>query len=931
MAGTRTTSRRIARVFGLLALLAVFVGAGPARPAAAHAELLTSDPSGGSVFETAPAQVTLAFTEAVEISLGAVELFDGTGSAIELDDATHPGGDGTQVVVALPSLGDGSYVVSWKVLSADSHPVSGAFTFQVGDLSTLEAGVLGEVAAGASTNEQAGALLDVLRVLLIAGSAAVGGLLALQGFGVVEWNARHRRVASAGAVVGGLAGWLMIPVEVAYVDGRSVSAALVDPSAWRLLLETDIGVAWAVRAIALYLGGFALIATVRYHRAGWWRSALVAELVVIAGAFAYGGHGATGRWMLFGIGTTIVHVIAMMIWIGGLVGLLLGLDQLGPVAVRRWSSIAFVAATAVIVSGTVQAVRQLPELSSLWDSDYGRLLLAKVCAVALVVVFAAAARRMVRTDGERGAMRRTIGTELLFAAAVIAITGALDGRQSEHRRGRRPVRADAGQRRLHRIGDGRSGEGRGEPAPPLPLQPGRELVAAGLGQRDDRRPGQRDRTAGGGGGRRRGEPLPVDRSHRSVPVGVDTDDPRRLRHVHRGRLLRRGPDPMSDPTNEPPLGSSAATPGVYYTGKYWNNRPEVVEHLNRRATDSPAVRWWEHLVAWHGGPFRRVLALNCGNGWVEQELLEGGVASSAVGLDIDPALLHGASVAAERRGLDVTYLQVDINSFPFDPAEIGEVDLVVNYAAAHHISHIDAVFRRIASLLRPDGVFVSWDYTGPHRNQYAAAQWEALHRLNLELPVELRKQLTYPHLPTMLATDPSEAVHSDLVLPTMRRYFDLVHLRHLGGGLAYELLTFNDSFFDPSLDTGGEVARILAADQAYTDVDPAQRSLFTYAIARPAAVMPATTELVRWTEDELAREAAAAATGGRYGDDTLIGSLTTRIEQLERAVAAAEAGRPPERPAGRAELAGRRLDEAIRRWRGALRARSGSLRRGRRN
>ena len=83
----------------------------------------------------------------------------------------------------------------------------------------------------------------------------------------------------------------------------------------------------------------------------------------------------------------------------------------------------------------------------------------------------------------------------------------------------------------------------------------------------------------------------------------------------------------------------------------------------------------------------------------------------------------------------------------------------MNHAAGHHISHIDRVFRALAARLRPDGVFVSWDYVGPHRNQYPGDMWEAAHRVNVTLPAELRSPMHYPLLEEMLTGDPTEAVH----------------------------------------------------------------------------------------------------------------------------------------------------------------------------
>jgi len=361
--------------------------------------------------------------------------------------------------------------------------------------------------------------------------------------------------------------------------------------------------------------------------------------------------------------------------------------------------------------------------------------------------------------------------------------------------------------------------------------------------------------------------------------------------------------------------TAPASSAVYYSGNYWNNRDEVIDYLNRRATGDEKVPWWQHLRTWHGRPFERLLAFNCGNGWVERDLLSRDVARSAIGLDIGDDLLAMARAEAERAGLPIEYRKVDTNTFPFD---LEGVDCVVNYAAGHHVAYIDRVFRRLADMLGPDGVFVSWDYTGPHRNQYSAGNWEAILAVHDSLPAHLRRDLVYPHLPTMLATDPTEAIHSELILATLERYFDIVHLRHLGGPIAYEVLTFNDGFFDPSIDATAELRQVIAADEAYTDADPAGRSLFTYVVATPKREPIDPELLAGWTAEEDERERAAAAQGGIYYPPTLIGSLTERVERLERELHPA----PPPVP-GPIERAGRLADRVARRAGREVRTRIG--------
>lgn len=320
--------------------------------------------------------------------------------------------------------------------------------------------------------------------------------------------------------------------------------------------------------------------------------------------------------------------------------------------------------------------------------------------------------------------------------------------------------------------------------------------------------------------------------------------------------------------------------GVYYAGHYWNNRPEVVRYMNEHATGNPELVWFLHLLAWRGRPFRRALSLNCGNGWVERELVERGVVESAVGVDIADDLLSDARRAAA--GLPIEYRHHDINTG--DLTEIGEVDLVVNHAAGHHIAYIDRAFRQVRRLLPPDGVFASYDYVGPHRNQYPAEQWDAIWHANQALPPPLRKDLRYASVPAMLAADPTEAIHSELIVPTIERYFDLAHARYLGGAVAYDVLTFNEAFFDSSNDSNAAVMDLLAADAAYRAEDPRTKSMFAYLIATPrSGALGDEEQLATWTAEEEAREDRAASNGGRYYPATMLASVYERVYELERA------------------------------------------------
>jgi SAM-dependent methyltransferase len=320
---------------------------------------------------------------------------------------------------------------------------------------------------------------------------------------------------------------------------------------------------------------------------------------------------------------------------------------------------------------------------------------------------------------------------------------------------------------------------------------------------------------------------------------------------------------------------------VYYEHTYWNDLPQVRDEINRRVSGDPQ-RFWFHRFSElvEGRVFKRALILNCGNGNVERGLFDNGLIAECVGIDYSHELLD----QARRDNADhpARYHQMDVNTAAF-PDE--EFDLVVNFAAAHHIARIDKVFRALCERLPDDGWFVSYDYVGPHRNQYGYDIWDAAHRLNQTLPPEVRQDLRYPHLPTMLATDPTEAIHAELILETFQRYFTEVERRPAGGALAYLLLTHNHALFaaDPAV-RDRWVQRILDADGAHLAAHP-EATLFAYFAGQPRkAVLEQAADLARWTAEEEAREDRALSAGGEYYPHSALQDLHLQLED-QRAVA----------------------------------------------
>lgn len=137
--------RRGRRVLGTLVGLAAQAGVvlvlltAVAGPASAHAELESTTPSAGVALAVAPARIELRFSEHIRVASGGVRLIDESGSRIDRTDPVVEKGVPDVVALRVPQLHDGAYVVSWRVVSADGHPVRGAFTFRVGSTGNQQA------------------------------------------------------------------------------------------------------------------------------------------------------------------------------------------------------------------------------------------------------------------------------------------------------------------------------------------------------------------------------------------------------------------------------------------------------------------------------------------------------------------------------------------------------------------------------------------------------------------------------------------------------------------------------------------------------------------------------------------------------------------------------------------------------------------------
>uniref|UniRef100_A0AAU2V7I1 Copper resistance protein CopC n=1 Tax=Streptomyces sp. NBC_00003 TaxID=2903608 RepID=A0AAU2V7I1_9ACTN len=403
-----TASRSLTRLLLVtVALLgALFAGA---VPASAHAALTGSDPKDGAVVATAPAQVSLTFSEGVALDANSIRVLDPTGKRSDTAELVNLcSGDTVKYGVRLRTgIPNGTYTVAWQAISADSHPVSGAFTFSIGAPSATTAVI--------PTQAVGGGLVGVLYG--IARYAAYGGFVLLTG-GAAFVLACWRRGATVGpvqrVVVGG---WLtmtaatlaMLLLRTPYTGSGKLSDAF-DLNGLRAVLETKPGAALISRL--LLLGAAALFVSVLFgayarrddetekdEKKDLTFGLAIGGAVVAAGlaaTWALAEHASTGLQPGIAMPVDVLHLLAVATWLGGLVTLLVVLYRAPGIeraAVLRFSRIAFWSVAVLAATGVYQSWRQVGTWSALVGTAYGQLLLVKVGLVAVLVGTASVSRR----------------------------------------------------------------------------------------------------------------------------------------------------------------------------------------------------------------------------------------------------------------------------------------------------------------------------------------------------------------------------------------------------------------------------------------------------------------------------------------------------------------------------------------------------------
>ncbi|MCX4907080.1 copper resistance CopC/CopD family protein [Streptomyces sp. NBC_00878] len=393
------------RVRTLLLLLLAVTGAliAGSVPVSAHAALTASDPQQGTVVKEAPDQVSLTFSEGVAMSDGSVRVLDPKGKRVDTGKTSEQGTN-TYSVKLHSGLPDGTFTVTYQVVSADSHPVSGAFTFSIGAPSTTSVSVSDQEAGGGVVGWLYGfaRYLSYAGFILLVGGAAF--VLACWQRGTGERSVQRLVVSGWLALTGATLAMLLL--RGSYTGSGKVGD-IFDLALLSDVLQTKTGAALVSRL--LLLAAAALFIAVLFgayekreddeERGDLTFGLAIGGFVVAAGlaaTWAMAEHASAGIQTGIAMPVDVLHLLAVAVWLGGLSTLLVALfraPSLEPSAVRRFSRLAFGSVAVLVATGIYQSWRQLGSWSALTGTSYGQLLLVKVGLVVVLVGIAWISRR----------------------------------------------------------------------------------------------------------------------------------------------------------------------------------------------------------------------------------------------------------------------------------------------------------------------------------------------------------------------------------------------------------------------------------------------------------------------------------------------------------------------------------------------------------
>lgn len=390
------------------------------QPASGHSDLESSNPVAGSVLEQSPDEIVLTFNQAVSISSSSILVYNEDAKRVSTSHVPKKAGT-KKVVMGLEELLNGSYVVSWNVVSVDSHPIRGAFTFSVNAParnSYTDKPELQKILDGQDIASDVKYASAALRTISFLSTALVIAIIAMSIYILSAQSALHlSRWLYAALIICALSSLGLIVSHAAASQLLSFVEAL-KPSVITNEMSSDFGHVNLIR-----IGICACIAVV------WrWRSIHTAKIFLVLAAIglaacpALSGHARAGDWIITAIILSTAHVAASSIWFGGLVIVIRYFSSLSVAQIKKFSNMALACVGVIVATGLFAWWRQIGSIDAMRTTWFGQLTSYKIMLLIAIIVIAFLSRQLTKRIVEHDDIQtRKKLVWLLVAEALIIL------------------------------------------------------------------------------------------------------------------------------------------------------------------------------------------------------------------------------------------------------------------------------------------------------------------------------------------------------------------------------------------------------------------------------------------------------------------------------------------------------------------------------
>jgi copper transport protein len=412
--------------------------------ASAHAYLVKTFPAASAEVNTPPAEVRLVYDEAVEPRFAVVSVTDAAGHQEASGAARRSQANPDELDVPLHRVREGWYLVFWRAVSVDGHPVRGAFTFEVGP----NPGPPPQFVIPSLSEQATTPGLLTFRWLTFLSMFAAIGLFVLRTV-VARPLASHVRGLTVAFAVAIAVALVATPVYVLVATAQFALRSVWSIGALVPLMRTSaFGRGYLDLELVLALFAVAAAAALWLDRPERRRRSVAGLLSLWGALLAAGaallvpgasGHAAQTSPRALAVALDWIHLAAGSVWLGGLLGLLVlwrslpGGERVAGLAVvvPRFSKVAFVSVNALLGAGIWASVLHLPTLASIWQTGYGKTIVVKASLLACAMLVASinllrTTPALRRHEDSTSLLRRTVSVEVvlvasaLFAAAVLS-------------------------------------------------------------------------------------------------------------------------------------------------------------------------------------------------------------------------------------------------------------------------------------------------------------------------------------------------------------------------------------------------------------------------------------------------------------------------------------------------------------------------------